>query len=39
MKIKAERAYKITFWAFVIITIMCYAWSLYSLIKAIVQLF
>ena len=39
MKIKSKTAYKVVFWLFVAITVICYVWSLYSLIRAIVGLF
>lgn len=32
MKIKTKTAYKITFWGFVAITVVCYIWAIYSLV-------
>ncbi len=37
MKIKAKTGYKVTFWFFVVFTIVSYLWTLASLIWALVK--
>lgn len=37
MKIKAKTGYKVTFWFFVVFTVIAYLWTLASLIWALVK--
>lgn len=37
MKIKAKTGYKVTFWFFVVFTIIAYLWTLASLIWVLVK--
>lgn len=38
MKIKAKTGYKVTFWFFVVFTVIAYLWTLASLIWALASL-
>lgn len=39
MKVRKKTMYDVVFWTFVAITIVCYFWGLYSLVRLIISLF